>query len=175
MRMYVRPLARHGAALATAAAALVMMAAHADAVDVADAGGAKARETKQIASSVLGEDVKFTLTAVRSTSDPLAASVRLKVYMERGGAWTLSDQILVGEADGWFWFPLTGSGAVCEFSTASTNPAPVAVSLLISPSIGCSPTERFEARNGRLSEVGGSVRTPHGGMSTGGGGTAGLH
>jgi hypothetical protein len=33
--------------------------------------------------------------------------------------------------DGWFWFPLTGKGAICRFSTASTEPAPVAVSLLL--------------------------------------------
>jgi hypothetical protein len=52
--------------------------------------------------------------------------------------------------DGWFWFPLTGKGAICRFSTASTEPAPVAVSLLVTPSIGCSAAAHYEIRDGRI-------------------------
>jgi hypothetical protein len=112
------------------------------------------------------------LTAQRSTTNPLAASVRLKAFVQRGGAWSLSDQVLVGQEDGWFWFPLTGSGAVCGFSTANTNPAPIAVSLLVTPSIGCAPTEHFQLRDGRFSAVGSGARKLHGGVNTGGGGMA---
>ena len=107
-------------------------------------------ESRQIASSVLGRDVKFTLTALRSKADPLAASVRLQVFTLRGGAWKESDRATVGEVDGFFWFPLTGRHAVCTFSTASTEPAPVAVSLLITPSIGCSPAENFQVEDGKI-------------------------
>ncbi|MEU3104004.1 hypothetical protein [Streptomyces griseoflavus] len=107
-------------------------------------------ERRRIASSVLDEDYKFTLTALRSRTDPLAASVRLQVFTFENGAWRESDRALVGKADSWFWFPLTGRHAVCEFSTSGTEPAPVAVSVLITPSIGCSPTENFRIDNGRI-------------------------
>ncbi|MFF6815729.1 hypothetical protein ACFZAG_38635 [Streptomyces sp. NPDC012403] len=107
-------------------------------------------ERRRIASSVLDRDFKFTLTALRSQTDPLAASVRLQVFTFKDGAWRESDRALVGKADSWFWFPLTGRHAVCEFSTSVTEPAPVAVSMLITPSIGCSPTENFRIDNGQI-------------------------
>lgn len=56
----------------------------------------------------------------------------------------------MGEADGWFWYPLTGRGAVCAFSTAGTQPAPLRVSLLITPSIGCSEPARYVVEEGRV-------------------------
>ncbi|MFI9419068.1 hypothetical protein [Streptomyces werraensis] len=109
----------------------------------------RSAEHRRIASSVLGKDVKYTLTALRSRTEPLAASVRLEVFTF-DGTWRETDRALVGEADSWFWFPLTGRHAVCAFSTSSTQPAPVAVSLLITPSVGCSPTENFRIDNGRI-------------------------
>ncbi|MFP8942199.1 hypothetical protein ACLIYM_12290 [Streptomyces fenghuangensis] len=158
-----------GAALATAAAATVTVGATtggppnplpAGTQDRPAAGrgeepqtGARTVEQRQIASSVLGRDLRFTLTAVRSQADPLAASARLRVFTFEGGAWRESDRAPVGEADGWFWFPLTGRHAVCEFSTAGTEPAPVAVSLLVTPSVGCSPAEEFRVENGRITSV----------------------
>ncbi|MFE9651142.1 hypothetical protein ACFYO0_45125 [Streptomyces sp. NPDC006365] len=110
----------------------------------------RAKERRRIATSILGRDFKFTLTALRSQADPLAASVRLQVFTFQDGAWKESDRALVGDVDGWFWFTLTGRHAVCEFSTASLEPAPVAVSLLITPSIGCSPTENFQIQDGQI-------------------------
>ncbi|KPC84114.1 MULTISPECIES: hypothetical protein [Streptomyces] len=110
----------------------------------------QATERRRIATSVLDRDFKYTLTALRSQTDPLAASVRLQVFTFKNGAWSESDRAPVGEADAWFWFPLTGRHAVCEFSTAGTEPAPVAVSLLITPSIGCSPTENYRIENGQI-------------------------
>lgn len=109
-----------------------------------------AGESQVIARSVLGRDFTFTLTALRSEEDPNLASVRLRVFTFQDGKWKQSDQATVGDVDGWFWFPLTGRHAVCEFSTAGTEPAPVAVSLLITPSVGCSPTEDFEVVDGRI-------------------------
>ncbi|MFJ9012534.1 hypothetical protein [Streptomyces canus] len=110
----------------------------------------QATERRQIATSVLDRDFKFTLTALRSRTDPLAASVRIQVFTFKDGAWRESDRALVGDVNGWFWFPLTGRHAVCQFSTASTEPAPVAVSLLITPSVGCSPAENFLIENGQI-------------------------
>ncbi|SOR76835.1 hypothetical protein [Streptomyces chartreusis] len=143
-----RSLTRRG----TTAALTVLMAA---ALGAAGAGAssadtAAAPQTRQIASSVVGSDYKITLTALRSTEDEYAASVRLQVYTQSGGAWKESDRVTVGDVDGWFWYPLTGKGAVCEFSTASTEPAPLTVSLLLTPSIGCSEPAEYVVKEGRV-------------------------
>ncbi|KUL21245.1 hypothetical protein [Streptomyces regalis] len=135
---------------ATAAVTLLMAAALGAAGTGASNAGTAAPQTRQIASSVLGSDYKVTLTALRSTQDEYAASVRLQVYKQSGGAWKESDRVTVGDVDGWFWYPLTGSGAVCEFSTASTEPAPLDVSLLITPSIGCSEPTHYVVKEGRV-------------------------
>ncbi|MEH0424133.1 hypothetical protein [Streptomyces sp. B21-083] len=136
----------------TAALALLTVTALGTAGATASDAATKAAapQTKQIASSVLGSDYKITLTALRSPEDQYAASVRLQVYTQTGGAWKESDRVTVGDVDGWFWFPLTGKGAVCEFSTASTEPAPLAVSLLVTPSIGCSEATHYVVKQGRV-------------------------
>ncbi|MER6015923.1 hypothetical protein [Streptomyces bluensis] len=111
---------------------------------------AAAQQTRQIASSVLGTDYKITLTAQRSAEDEYAASLLLQVYTRAGGAWKESDRVTVGDVDGWFWYPLTGTGAVCQFSTAGTEPAPLTVSLLLTPSLGCSQPTDFVVKQGRV-------------------------
>ncbi|GHC68723.1 hypothetical protein [Streptomyces flavofungini] len=134
----------------TAALTLVMAAALGAAGAGSSTAGTAAPQTRQIASSALGSDYKITLTALRSTEDQYAASVRLQVYQQRNGAWKESDRVTVGDVDGWFWYPLTGKGAVCAFSTASTEPAPLSVRLLVTPSIGCSDAARFVVKQGRV-------------------------
>ncbi|WP_328835689.1 hypothetical protein [Streptomyces europaeiscabiei] len=135
----------------TAAALTVLLAA---ALGAAGAGASNADsaapKTQQIASSVLGSDYKITLTALRSTEDEYAASVRLQVYTRSAGAWKESDRVTVGDVDGWFWYPLTGKGAVCQLSTAGTEPAPLTVSLLLTPSLGCSDPAHFVVKQGRI-------------------------
>ncbi|MET9765683.1 hypothetical protein ABZ016_42580 [Streptomyces sp. NPDC006372] len=140
----------------TAAGLTLLMAA---ALGAAGAGSSSAGtaapqkqrvQTQQIASSVLGSDYKLTLTALRSTEDEYAASVRLQVYTKSGSAWKESDRVTVGDVDGWFWYPLTGKGAVCQFSTASTEPAPLTVSLLRTPSLGCSEPATYLVKEGRV-------------------------
>ncbi|MDW8804721.1 hypothetical protein P1P68_07955 [Streptomyces scabiei] len=98
----------------------------------------------------LGSDYRVTLTALRSTQDEYAASVRLQVFTRSGGTWKESDRATVGDADGWFWYPLTGKGAVCTFSTASTEPAPLTVNLLLTPSLGCSDPAHYLVKQGRI-------------------------
>ncbi|MFI9822522.1 hypothetical protein ACIHFC_18940 [Streptomyces sp. NPDC052013] len=110
----------------------------------------KQKQKQRIASSALGTDYKITLTALRSAEDPYAASVRLQVFTKSHGAWKESDRVTVGDVDGWFWYPLTGKGAVCQFSTAGTEPAPVTVSLLVTPSIGCSDPVHYVVKDGRV-------------------------
>ncbi|WP_030672101.1 hypothetical protein [Streptomyces sp. NRRL B-1347] len=144
----VRTRTRRGV---TAALAVLMTAG----LGAAGAGSSNAKtaaapQTRQIASSVLGSDYKITLTALRSTEDQYAASVRLQVFQRADGAWKESDRVTVGDVDGWFWYPLTGRGAVCAFSTASTEPAPLTVSLLVTPSIGCSDAAHYVVKDGRV-------------------------
>ncbi|MDQ1013745.1 hypothetical protein [Streptomyces afghaniensis] len=142
-----RSLTRRG----TTAALTVLMTAALGAAGAGAAGAdTTARQTRQIASSVLGSDYKITLTAVRSTQDEYAASVRLQVYTQSDGAWKESDRVTVGDVDGWFWYPLTGKGAVCEFSAASTEPAPLTVSLLRTPSLGCSEPAEYVVKEGKV-------------------------
>jgi hypothetical protein len=142
-----RKLTRRGM---TAALTALMVTALGAVGATASSADSAAAQTRQIASSVLGSDYKVTLTAVRSTTDEYAASVRLQVYTQSGGAWKESDRATVGDADGWFWYPLTGKGAVCRFSTSSSEPAPVDVSLLVTPSIGCSQPAHFVIEQGRI-------------------------
>ncbi|WP_431043905.1 hypothetical protein ACQUSR_19745 [Streptomyces sp. P1-3] len=108
------------------------------------------QQTQRIATSTLGKDLQVTLTAVRSTKDQLAATVDLSTFTQVNGEWRLQDKTRVGQKDSWFWFPLTGSQAVCEFSTASAAPQRIRVSLLVTPSIGCSPVHRFHLENGKI-------------------------
>lgn len=179
MPIQASTLVRGSSVLITAAATVAMLAAPAEPTGSEAHGGrpsdGRAAETRQIASSVLDadENVKFTLTAFRSTVDPLRATVRLKAFARQHGRFVLSDEVRVGAVDSWFWFPVTGRGAICEFSTASTNPAPITASLLITPAIGCSLPQRFELRDGKFKADGRSTRTPRGGVSAGGGGMSG--
>ncbi|WP_405769265.1 hypothetical protein [Streptomyces sp. NBC_01538] len=109
---------------------------------------AAAPEKKLVASSVLGSDYKYTLTAVRSSE--YAATVELEVYQQKNGAWKETDLVTVGDPGGWYWYPLGGKGAVCEFSTSSHEPAPITVSLLVTPSIGCSVPVHYVVKQGRV-------------------------
>jgi hypothetical protein len=143
-------LFRNHARGAVAAACTLLLAAGLGAAGAGAAGADSAPRTQVIASSVLGSDYKVTLTALRSTQDQYAASVRLQVYRHTQGAWKESDRVTVGDADGWFWYPLTGSGAVCAFSTASTEPAPLTVSLLVTPAIGCSAPAHYVVQEGKI-------------------------
>ncbi|OLZ68967.1 hypothetical protein AV521_19525 [Streptomyces sp. IMTB 2501] len=146
----MRLVPRHTRGVAAAACTLLMAAGLGAAGAGASSAGTAAPGTQVIASTVLGSDYKVTLTALRSTHDQYAASVRLQVYKHTDGGWKESDQVTVGDVDGWFWYPLTGSGAVCEFSTASTEPAPLTVSLLVTPSIGCSEPAHYVVKQGRV-------------------------
>ncbi|MDQ0809117.1 hypothetical protein QFZ63_000831 [Streptomyces sp. B3I7] len=134
------------AALAVVTAGVLSLAG----AGTAGADPAAATDTRQIASSELGDDYRITLTAERTAGDEYSASVRLRVYTRSDGAWQQSDSAVVGEPEGWFWYPLTGKGAVCQFSTSSSEPAPIDVSLLLTPSLGCSLPQHFTLEEGTL-------------------------
>jgi hypothetical protein len=141
-----KPMRRAVTAALTLATAAVLGAAGAG----ASSAGTTAPQSRQIASSTLGSDYRITLTALRSPEDEYAASVHLQVYTRSGDAWKESDRVTVGDVDGWFWYPLTGKGAVCAFSAASTEPAPLTVSLLLTPSLGCSEPAHYTVQAGKV-------------------------
>ncbi|WP_327189492.1 hypothetical protein [Streptomyces xinghaiensis] len=120
------------------------------ATGAADIGPYRHYGTERIASATLGDDRLITLTAVRSRVDRLAATVRLAIHTKVRGRWIEEDRAVVGERNGWFWYPLTGRSSVCEFSTSNAQLEPIGVSLLITPSIGCSAVHRFHVEDGQL-------------------------
>ncbi|KAF3463467.1 hypothetical protein [Streptomyces sp. Tu 3180] len=142
-----RSLTRRGTAVALTVLTAAALGAAGTGASSADTA---APQKRQVASAVLGSDYRISLTALRSADDAYAASVRLQVYTKTGGAWKESDRVTVGDVDGWFWYPLTGRGAVCEFSTAGTDSAPLTVSLLVTPSIGCSEPVHYVVKEGRV-------------------------
>ena len=97
---------------------------------------AVAGDTRQLASATVGTDLTVTVRAQRTGES--SANVYL-AFSSHGSQW--SERV----PGGWFWYPLTGEGAVCEFSVTSlpdTKPV-VGLSLLVTPSIGCSDTLRY--------------------------------
>lgn len=96
-----------------------------------------AAEGQEIGSTTLGTDLKVSLRAYK-TSD-IDALVDVAAYRYSGGAWQPAwHERVPGD---WFWYPLTGKGGVC--SLAVTNAGSITVSLLVTPSIGCSDPLRF--------------------------------
>ncbi|KUJ66952.1 hypothetical protein ACZ90_31490 [Streptomyces albus subsp. albus] len=147
----IRPIALAASALAMGAVAVLGVGpAGASQSDTPGPGARINPQTNWLATSVLDKDLKVSLTAVRSTTDQYAASVELSTYTQSQGQWKLQDTERVGKKDSWFWFPLTGPQAVCEFSTASAKPQTTKVSLLITPSIGCSAVHTFHLRNSQI-------------------------
>ena len=98
----------------------------------ADAAG----RTRLLASATVGADLTVTVRAQRTGES--SANVYL-AFSSHGSQWS---ERVPGD---WFWYPLTGQGAVCAFSVTSlpgTKPV-VGLSLLITPSIGCSDTLHY--------------------------------
>ncbi|GAA3721908.1 hypothetical protein HDA32_002122 [Spinactinospora alkalitolerans] len=131
-----RRSARLALAAAAAAATLTAVASTAAAAD-----DAPAEERQHIATTTLGQDLKVTLTAVRAGE--YEADVVLTAHRFTDGRWQTVDRAAVG--DTWFWYPLTGRGAVCELAVGNRpgEQPTVDVSLLQSPSLGCSQTYRI--------------------------------
>ncbi|ASU84514.1 hypothetical protein CDO52_18415 [Nocardiopsis gilva YIM 90087] len=136
------------AVIAAAAAPLVLTAVSASASPSsapAPAASADAHETHRLATSQFGTDLRTTLTATRvGTYD---ATVEVVAYRMETHGWKVVDRAPV---DGpWFWYPLTGRGGVCELGVADRpgeKEITVSVSLLQSPSLGCSPMREISLR-----------------------------
>jgi hypothetical protein len=112
-----------------------------------------AASTRTVAEATLHARTKVVVTATKVGADQGAptATARLAVYQRSGsGEWRLLDQRVIGKAGGWFWYVLTDRGSVCAFDLRETSTLRIGVSLLYSPSVGCSPVSRYVLQNGRL-------------------------
>jgi hypothetical protein len=107
-------------------------------------------ESQMVLEEITVGDHRLTLTASRhDEEEPPTATVTLTVTSKDGGE--ITDDAVVGSPAGFFWFTLTGSDAMCEFTS---EPVPdgseVSVQLLLSPSLGCSEPYQFELIAGEL-------------------------
>jgi hypothetical protein len=122
-------------ALITAAAVLLTAAA---------AVGASAApnwpQHRQLAVATLSS-FKVVLTATRTSGQPPRATVTASGYRRSGGRWKLISTQRIGQASQWFWFSVaTCSLTTTQFqgSSPTRRVAAIKVSLLATPSIGCS-------------------------------------
>jgi hypothetical protein len=95
----------------------------------------------EIGSTTLGTDLKVTLRAYKTGQ--YDAWVYVATFRYANGAWQPAWHERV--PGNWFWSPLTGKGGVCSLAVGNQPQATptVDVSLLITPSIGCSDTLHF--------------------------------
>lgn len=97
----------------------------------------------QIGSAVLGTNLRVSLRVYRN--GPYDAWVDVATFRNVAGKW---QQSWHGRVPGtWLWGPLTGTNGVCSLAVTA-RPGEVAaidVSLLITPSVGCSNLAHFSA------------------------------
>jgi hypothetical protein len=112
-----------------------------------------AASTQTVAEATLHANTKIVVTATKVGADQGAptATARLAVYRRSAsGDWRLLGQRLIGQAGGWFWYVLTDRGSLCAFELREISTLRIGVSLLHSPSIGCSPVYRYQLHNSQL-------------------------
>jgi hypothetical protein len=121
------------AALITAAVMLTATAAF-------SATGASRPQHRQLAVTTLSS-FKVVLTATRGPGNPPRATVTAAGFRRSGGHWHLISTKRIGQVNGWFWFSVdTCSLTTTQFWSVprTRRVATINVSLLATPSIGCS-------------------------------------
>jgi hypothetical protein len=109
---------------------------------VSAAAGASASsrpQHRQLAVSALS-NFKVVLTATRGSGNPPGATVTATGYRRHAGHWDLISTQRVGKPGGWSWFAVdTCSLTATQFRSRprSRRVASIRVSLLATPSIGC--------------------------------------
>jgi hypothetical protein len=97
---------------------------------------------RQLAVAALS-NFKVVLTATRTSGQPPRATVTASGFRRSGGHWRLISTQRIGKASQWFWFSVdTCSLTTTQFqgSSPTRRVAAIKVSLLVTPSIGCSST-----------------------------------
>jgi hypothetical protein len=123
------------------------------ALALSSAPAGAAASTQTVAAATLHGNTKVVVTATKVGADRAAptATARLAVYQRGGsGDWRLLGQRVIGKGGGWFWFVLTDQGSVCVLDLRETPTLRIGVSLLYSPSVGCSPVSRYHLDNDQL-------------------------
>lgn len=123
------------------------------ALSLGSAPAGAAASTRIVAEATLHGNTKVVVTASKVSADQGAptATARLAVYQRSAsGDWRLLGQRVIGRAGGWFWYVLTDRGSVCAFDLRESSTLRIGVSLLYSPSIGCSSVSHYHLQNGQL-------------------------
>lgn len=125
--------------------ALCLLAAVPSATAAAMAGTTHAQQ-RTIATTTLTQ-FKVVLVATRGPSSGGApkATVTATGYKRASGGWKVISTKTIGKPGQWFWYPVEAcSLTATELTTSSggttTPAAAIKVSLLVTPSIGCSKT-----------------------------------
>jgi hypothetical protein len=96
-------------------------------------------------------DLLVVLAATRTPGADAAprATVTIAASRLRHGAWRALGRRVVGRRDGFFWFPLTGAGAVRDLHL-DPRTGKIRLRLLLTPALGYSAAYRFIATGGGL-------------------------
>jgi hypothetical protein len=123
-------------ALITAAVMLTATAAF-------SATGPSHVQRRELAETTLS-NFRVVLTATRGPGSPPGATVTASGFRRaRGGRWQLISTRRIGRVNGWFWFSVdTCSLTATQFRSVprTVRVASINVSLLATPSVGCSRT-----------------------------------
>jgi hypothetical protein len=109
-------------------------------------------ETQATLAEITVGDYELALTAERVDEEEDLPTATVTLRATPVGADRATDEIVVGTYAGFFWHPVTGSEAVCEFAAEPTaDGADVEVQILLSASLGCSQPFGFVLTSGELS------------------------
>ena len=124
---------------AAVSSALIVAAVLLTAVSAVGANASSRPQHRQFAVSALS-NFKVVLTATRGRGNPPMATVTASGFRRHDGHWDLISTQRIGRANQWFWFSVnTCSLTTTQFQSRprTTSVASINVSLLATPSIGC--------------------------------------
>lgn len=106
-----------------------------------------APESRQIATGQAG-DFKVVVTATKGAENPPTATLTVEGFQRSAQGWKSVGTQPVG--NDWFWFVVTDTGGICDFSVSELPEATTTIKARLSSSIECGPAETFHVDNGRL-------------------------
>jgi hypothetical protein len=124
---------------AAVSSALIVAAVLLTAVSAVGANASSRPQQRQLAVSTLS-NFKVVLTATRGGGKPPLATVTASGYRRHAGHWDLISTQRIGKANQWFWLSVdTCSLTTTQFQSVprTMRVASISVSLLATPSIGC--------------------------------------
>jgi hypothetical protein len=128
---------------AAVSSALIVAVVLLSAVSAVGANAWSRPQHRQLAVSTLS-NFKVVLTATRGAGNPPKATVTASGFRRHAGHWDLISTQRVGKAGQWFWFSVNTCSLTTTQFRRTTRVASIKVSLLATPSIGC--TRSFSLR-----------------------------